>query len=289
MTMPLHEVDNTFWNGVFLQNIFVALLLFWVSINPRNQDVVRSTFRALAYIWCVGIFYFEIWPNLEPTYLSLTLVIIGAVLCFAASRINSRFAWSTGVFLLSVAAIKLVFFDFGSLDQIGSIIAMILSGVVFMGLAWVAPIPPKTKTATPKEELKSTTAIRPISLTVSHFMILLAVVVVSCTLYLLYYHSFYGNAQTKAVVPSVVSTVWFQSTPPAQSISLAGHWKHSSYSTSIYKKNSGYLFCNENNNCQYGYYSSDHFIVVPNWEVTGLLNEHMDSIKWSNGTIWRRQ
>lgn len=74
---------------------------------------------------------------------SLSWVTIGSLSCLIATRINSRIVWTIGTLLLLVATIKLMVFDFGSIAQIGNILAMILSGTVLMGLAWLPPIPPK--------------------------------------------------------------------------------------------------------------------------------------------------
>jgi uncharacterized membrane protein len=76
-----------------------------------------------------------------PAVLSLMWAIFGAGLAWSGTRSKSRALWSAGAVLLAVAAGKLVLFDFGSLGQLGNIIAMIGAGLVFMGVAWFAPIP----------------------------------------------------------------------------------------------------------------------------------------------------
>jgi len=80
-----------------------------------------------------------------PAVVSLMWAIFGAALAWWGSHGKSRSTWSAGSLLLVAAAVKLVLFDFGSLGQLGNIFAFIAAGVVFLGVAWFAPIPPKTK------------------------------------------------------------------------------------------------------------------------------------------------
>lgn len=76
-----------------------------------------------------------------PAVLSLMWAIFGAALAWRGTRGGSRAVWSLGALLLALAAVKLVLFDFGSLGQLGNILALIAAGLVFMGVAWFAPIP----------------------------------------------------------------------------------------------------------------------------------------------------
>ena len=76
-----------------------------------------------------------------PAVVSLMWVIFGAGLAWWGTRNKSRALWSAGAVLLAVAAIKLAFFDFGTLAQLGNILAFIAAGLLFMGVAWLAPIP----------------------------------------------------------------------------------------------------------------------------------------------------
>jgi len=50
-----------------------------------------------------------------------------------------------GAMLLVAAAVKLILLDFGSLGQLGNILAMIAAGGVFLLVAWLAPFPPREK------------------------------------------------------------------------------------------------------------------------------------------------
>jgi hypothetical protein len=71
-------------------------------------------------------------------------VVMGAGLTWWGVKSISRGVWSAGAALLIVAAVKLVLFDFGSLGQLGNILALIAAGLVFLGVAWLAPLPPKS-------------------------------------------------------------------------------------------------------------------------------------------------
>lgn len=108
----------------FLQAFFLRLF------GPENQTVMTVL---------------DLWTMRLPALVSLMWVMLGASLCVFSNRLQSRSLWSAGALLLGIATVKLVIFDFGSLNQLGNIIAMILSGGVFMGLAWFAPLPPKAE------------------------------------------------------------------------------------------------------------------------------------------------
>jgi len=78
-----------------------------------------------------------------PAAASLMWVVFGAGLAWWGTRIKVRSTWTAGALLLVGAALKLVFFDFGALGQLGNILAFIAAGLVFLGVAWFAPMPPK--------------------------------------------------------------------------------------------------------------------------------------------------
>lgn len=80
---------------------------------------------------------------LLPAVVSLFWAVIGGLMTWWAMRIQSRWLWVLGSLLLVASAIKLVLFDFGSLGQLGNILAMMAAGCVFMAVAWLAPFPPK--------------------------------------------------------------------------------------------------------------------------------------------------
>jgi uncharacterized membrane protein len=74
---------------------------------------------------------------------SLVWVVMGAGLTWWGVKAASRQVWTIGAVLLVVGAAKLVLFDFGSLGQLGNILAVIAAGLLFLGVAWLAPMPPK--------------------------------------------------------------------------------------------------------------------------------------------------
>jgi len=88
---------------------------------------------------------------LLPAVVSLLWASIGALLSWLSTRNQSRTLWSLGAFLLVTAALKLILLDFGSLGQIGNILAMLAAGGVFMLVAWLAPFPPQARAAGPTD------------------------------------------------------------------------------------------------------------------------------------------
>lgn len=91
-----------------------------------------------------------------PAMVSLMWATLGGGICWWSTRIVSRTLWGLGATLLVLSAIKLVLFDFGSLGQLANIVALLLAGVVFLAVAWVAPIPPK-----PRKDQQTKTNTRP--------------------------------------------------------------------------------------------------------------------------------
>jgi len=78
-----------------------------------------------------------------PAFISLLWAAIGGLLTWVSTRKRSRILWSLGALLMVAAAVKLILFDFGSLGQIGNILAMMGAGAVFLIVAWLAPFPPR--------------------------------------------------------------------------------------------------------------------------------------------------
>jgi hypothetical protein len=87
---------------------------------------------------------------LLPAIVSLLWAAIGALLAWFSTRNRSRTLWSLGALLLIAAAVKLILFDFGSLGELGNIIATIAAGAIFLLVAWLAPFPPKSEPAPSK-------------------------------------------------------------------------------------------------------------------------------------------
>jgi len=92
---------------------------------------------------------------LLPAIISLFWASIGAAMTWWSTRNRSRSLWSTGAVLMVAAAIKLVLFDFGSLGQLGNILAMMATGGVFLLVAWLAPFPPKEAAVEKDKEMGS--------------------------------------------------------------------------------------------------------------------------------------
>ncbi|MCC6710019.1 MAG: DUF2339 domain-containing protein [Gammaproteobacteria bacterium] len=84
-----------------------------------------------------------------PAVLSLIWAVLGAALAYWSSRAGQRGAWTAGTGLMAVAAGKLVLVDFGSLGDLGNILALIAAGAVFMGVAWAVPMPPRAAPVSP--------------------------------------------------------------------------------------------------------------------------------------------
>jgi hypothetical protein len=80
---------------------------------------------------------------LLPAVVSLFWAATGGLLTWVATRNRSRALWSLGAMLLVAAAVKLILLDFGSLGQLGNILAMMAAGGVFLLVAWLAPFPPR--------------------------------------------------------------------------------------------------------------------------------------------------
>jgi hypothetical protein len=78
-----------------------------------------------------------------PAVVSLMWATLGGGLAWWGTKRGSRPVWAAGATLLVAAATKLVLFDFGSLGDLRNILALIAAGLVFLGVAWLAPVPPK--------------------------------------------------------------------------------------------------------------------------------------------------
>lgn len=88
---------------------------------------------------------------LLPAVLSLCLAGVSGITAWWSQRLQSRALWIAATVGLAASAAKLVFLDFGSLGQLGNILGMMGAGVVFLLVAWLAPIPPKAPSPTPPE------------------------------------------------------------------------------------------------------------------------------------------
>lgn len=174
----LVHIEPGFWPVMLdvLLLVYVGLSCRWMLVN-KNKDrsffvlfglVTSLTFSQSLFLRIFGpvgqdsMSIMDLSAMHLPALVSLWWVIIGTSLCVYSQRRQSRLLWSLGALLLAIATLKLVIFDFGSLDQLGNIIAMILSGAVFMGLAWFVPIPPGVKkpVVTPEMDSRALSGLR---------------------------------------------------------------------------------------------------------------------------------
>lgn len=86
-----------------------------------------------------------------PAVVSFMWAMLGGAICWWSARIASRSLWAVGATLLALSAVKLVLYDFGSLGELANIVALLLAGVVFLAVAWLAPIPPRHEEESPEQ------------------------------------------------------------------------------------------------------------------------------------------
>lgn len=86
-----------------------------------------------------------------PAVVSFMWATLGGAICWWSARIASRSLWGVGATLLALSAVKLVLFDFGSLGELANIVALMLAGVVFLAVAWLAPIPTRREVDFPAQ------------------------------------------------------------------------------------------------------------------------------------------
>jgi uncharacterized membrane protein len=124
--------DATFFTGVTVISVIaVCAAMLLRLIGPEGTLTI-----------------FALNDMLLPAVVSLFWAGVGAAMTWQSTLRKSRKLWSLGAVFLVVAAVKLVLFDFGSLGQLGNIIAMIAAGGVFLLVAWLAPFPPKPERET---------------------------------------------------------------------------------------------------------------------------------------------
>jgi hypothetical protein len=82
-----------------------------------------------------------------PALVSLLWAALGAGLTLWSVRIGARPLWTGGAVVLVAAAVKLVMLDFGALGELANIVALIAAGLVFLAVAWFAPLPPAQASA----------------------------------------------------------------------------------------------------------------------------------------------
>jgi uncharacterized membrane protein len=159
------HIEQNIWAILFECLTLVFLISFTTTLHKsdRQPSIAFGTVTVVAaslvlqamLLRCLGPDRVLTMGDLRhmhlPTAVSLLWAVFGAGLTWWGGKNQSRPLWSAGAALLVLAAIKLVLFDFGSLGQLGNILSMIAAGLVFMGVAWFAPLPPK-KPAKPKSQ-----------------------------------------------------------------------------------------------------------------------------------------
>lgn len=137
----------------------VITLRFLLSSNSRDANFFTAITVMSVIAVCAAMLLRVIGPSgtltifalndmFLPAVVSLFWAGVGAALAWQSTLRKSRKLWTLGAMFLVAAAIKLVLFDFGSLGQLGNIIAMIGAGGVFLLVAWLAPFPPKIQDKT---------------------------------------------------------------------------------------------------------------------------------------------
>lgn len=149
-------------SAVAVATELAALVTLWLAALPTANapPSARGMTSAAAFAALIGavlIVQAMILRAFGPAHDPLTLVdlaamqfkamvslmwaILGAALAGWASRSGSRSLWSVGAVLLVLAALKVVLVDFSGLAELGNIVAVIAAGLVFLGVAWLAPMP----------------------------------------------------------------------------------------------------------------------------------------------------
>lgn len=152
-------------SAVAYEAVALAYLLLTVRFMPVSNERDARLFSLASVLAAVSVglamvlrlvgppgvlTIFALNKLLLPAVLSLCLAAIGGAMAWWAARAGSRRTWLAGTALLALAAAKLVFLDFDSLGQLGNILAMMAAGALFLGVAWLAPIPPRAETPVPK-------------------------------------------------------------------------------------------------------------------------------------------
>lgn len=152
----LFHIDRNAWAVGYelLATLYLAQTVFALK-RAKSADLAFFAFVSLlAALSTVAAMFlrgfgppgvltiFALNSMLLPAVVSLLIAALGAVLAVCGNQRKLRLLWGVGAAFLILAAIKLVFYDFGSLGQLGNIIAMMGAGAVFMGVAWLAPFPP---------------------------------------------------------------------------------------------------------------------------------------------------
>ena len=157
----LFHIERDAW-AVAYELVALVYLLQTVRFMPVSNEQDARLFKLTGALAVVSVALamllrlvgpagvmtvFDLNRVLLPAVMSLCLAVIGGAMAWWSTRIPSRRLWVLGTLVLAAAAVKLVFFDFDSLGQLGNILAMMGAGGVFLLVAWLAPIPPKAEPA----------------------------------------------------------------------------------------------------------------------------------------------
>jgi uncharacterized membrane protein len=165
----LLHIEREWWAVAFELTALVYLLetarCLSLSKSPRARLCEYAAIVALASVSAAMLLRLmgppgtlTIWAlnqMLLPAVVSLLWAAIGGLLSWLSVRKQSRTLWSLGAFLLVAAALKLILLDFGSLGQLGNILAMLAVGGVFLLVAWLAPFPPRVAAPSDPAETRS--------------------------------------------------------------------------------------------------------------------------------------
>lgn len=152
----LFHIERGLWPVLFeLCSVAALVVATWVLAGNRRDVAGAVTVAISAFVLQAmllrgfgppGILSVADLSRMAlPAMVSLMWATLGGGMCWWSTRIASRSLWVLGATLLVLSAAKLVLFDFGSLGELANIIAVLLAGVVFLAVAWLAPIPPKVR------------------------------------------------------------------------------------------------------------------------------------------------
>ncbi|MES2934620.1 MAG: DUF2339 domain-containing protein [Pseudomonadota bacterium] len=151
------HIERGFWPALFEVLALLFLMLYSAS-HPQTEPagaIKNGTMTVIAAALVVQAMTLRLLgPDIPvmdatdllhmtlPAVVSLMWACIGAGFACWGAKLRSRSIWSAGALLLAIAAAKLILLDSNGLGQLENILAMIAAGLVFMAVAWLAPIPP---------------------------------------------------------------------------------------------------------------------------------------------------
>lgn len=143
----LHMSSTMFGSRFDLMATWYKLLVAGCLLLAGYLGTQRKISLAALLGWMGGIWggftlLNEVLERLTPTMLSLLFASLGAGIMIWGHKVFSRGFWTFGALIMAAAAIKLVFFDFDRLGELENILAMIATGIVFLGVSWLVPYPP---------------------------------------------------------------------------------------------------------------------------------------------------